>query len=182
MAEVDILTLPVARWSEYRALRLRALADTPQAFGASYASNVAYPDDYWRARLQAVLDGHSLLLFAERGGELVGLLGAFWGAAEQAEGVANVIAVFVEPRWRGQGVAARLLDALLERLRQLPSVQTAELDVAVEQAAALALYQRAGFEIVMTRPSLMGDGVERDEYLLRRALRLANRVSRSGRA
>jgi ribosomal protein S18 acetylase RimI-like enzyme len=170
MTDCAILTLPVERWREYRALRLRALADTPGAFGASYATNVANPDDCWRGRLQAVLDGRSLLLFAECAGQPVGMLGAFWGDAAQSEGVANVIAVFVEPRWRGRGLAAQLLDALLERLRATPGLHTAELDVAVEQTAAVALYQRAGFEIITTRPSVMGDGVERDEYLMRRAL------------
>jgi ribosomal protein S18 acetylase RimI-like enzyme len=170
MTTFRILTLPVARWREYRALRLSALADTPGAFGASYADNAAQPDDYWRERLQAVLDGRSLLLFAECAGELVGMLGAFWGSANQAAGVATVIAVFVEPRWRGQGIAGQLLDALLERLRQTPGLRSAELDVAVEQAAAVALYQRAGFEIVATHPGLMGDGIERDEHLMRREL------------
>jgi ribosomal protein S18 acetylase RimI-like enzyme len=170
MATFHILTLPVARWREYRALRLSALADTPGAFGASYADNAAQLDDYWRGRLQAVLDGRSLLLFAECDGELVGMLGAFWGSADQAAGVANVIAVFVEPRWRGQGIARQLLDALLEQLRATPGLRTAELDVAVEQTAAVALYQRAGFEIIATHPGVMGDGVERDEYLMRSAL------------
>jgi ribosomal protein S18 acetylase RimI-like enzyme len=165
-----ILTLPIERWREYRALRLSALADTPGAFGASYAANVANPDAYWRGRLQDVIDGRSLLLFAECDGQLVGMLGAFWGDAAQAEGVANVIAVFVEPAWRGQGIAGQLLDALLERLRATPGLHAAELDVAVEQTAAVALYQRAGFEIIATRPSVMGDGLERDEYLMRRNL------------
>jgi ribosomal protein S18 acetylase RimI-like enzyme len=170
MTDCAILTLPVERWREYRALRLSALADTPGAFGASYADNVANPDDYWRGRLQAALAGRSLLLFAECGGQLVGMLGAFWGDAAQAEGVANVIAVYVEPDWRGRGIAGQLLDALLQRLRATPGLHTAELDVAVEQTAAVALYQRAGFEIVATHPGMMGDGIERDEYLMRRAL------------
>jgi ribosomal protein S18 acetylase RimI-like enzyme len=170
MSDCAILILPVERWREYRTLRLSALADTPGAFGASYATNVANPDDYWRGRLQAVIDGRSLLLFAECDGQLAGMLGAFWGDAGQAEGVANVIAVFVEPRWRGRGIAGQLLDALLERLRATSGLHTAELDVAVEQAAAVALYRRAGFEIVATHPGMMGDGVERDEYLMRRVL------------
>jgi ribosomal protein S18 acetylase RimI-like enzyme len=170
MFDCAILTLPVERWREYRTLRLNALADTPGAFGASYAASVANPDDYWLGRLQDALDGRSLLLFAESGGQLVGMLGAFWGNASQAEGVANVIAVFVEPAWRGQGIAGQLLDALLERLRATPGLHTAELDVAVEQSAAVALYQRAGFEISATHPGVMGDGIERDEYLMRRAL------------
>lgn len=170
MTNFSILTLPVERWREYRALRLSALADAPQAFGASFAVEAARPDEHWRDRLQAVLDGRSLLLFAESDGQLVGMLGAFWDDAAQAEGVANVIAVFVAPRWRGRGISTLLLDALLERLRQFSGLHTAELDVTVEQHAAVALYQHAGFEIIATRPSVMGDGVERDGYLMRRRL------------
>lgn len=45
MKDIQIIKLPPERWNEYKTLRLRALQDDPQAFGSSYAKEVAYPDD-----------------------------------------------------------------------------------------------------------------------------------------
>ena len=62
----EIITLPIEEWEAYRALRLRALKEEPQAFAASYAEQVQYPPEQWQMRLRnAGTTGREWLLDAE---------------------------------------------------------------------------------------------------------------------
>ena len=45
---MDMLTLPVENWEQYRDLRLRALKEDPEAFSSSYADSVSQPDEFWK--------------------------------------------------------------------------------------------------------------------------------------
>jgi len=168
MDAVRIIALPVERWEEYRALRLYALQESPQAFGSSYAGSVAHPDEFWINRLRNAAAGRNLLIFAEDGDRLVGLIGTYDESREP--NVANIISVFVAPDYRGRGLASRLLDAILTEVRKRPGIRVARLTVNVSQTAAISAYQRAGFRTVATEHNLMGDGIEHDELIMELAL------------
>lgn len=165
---INIIDLPPARWPESRRLRLEALRDSPQAFGASYEQEVAYPDEHWIGRLRESEERKAASLFAERDGELVGMIGAFFEAGPE---LATVVAVYVRPEARGQGVGKLLVDAVLDRLREMPGTQRAKLMVNVEQTAAVALYRGAGFVETGTERVPLGDGKLYDELILERSLR-----------
>ena len=108
---MDIVTLPVEEWQAYRALRLRALREEPQAFSSSYATTLASPEETWKGRLEQALHGErAWLLFAREGGRLVGMVGAYM---EQGDNdTATVVSVYVPKEERGkQRVMAKLLVA-----------------------------------------------------------------------
>ena len=68
--------LAAQEWRLYRDLRLRALADSPDAFERTFDEARALPDDAWQARLaEGTSSERSLPLVAELG-EPVGLA---WG-------------------------------------------------------------------------------------------------------
>lgn len=165
--DVAIIRLPIERWREYRALRLRGLREDARAFGSTYAENVGRPDAWWIGRLADAAAGHSLLLFAERDGALAGMIGAIY---EDEPGIAAVISVYVPAEQRGHGIGAQLLDATLAALRARPEPHTARLTVNAVQTAAIALYRRAGFATVAVERNRMGDGVEHDELVMERTL------------
>ena len=167
--EVRIITLPPECWEEYRALRLYALQESPQAFGSSYADNVGHPDAFWINRLRDAEAGRTPLLFAGDGNRLVGLIGAYIEPAEPD--VANIFTVFVAPDHRGLGLGSRLVDAILAEVRQRPRIRVARLTVNVSQTAAIRAYQRAGFRTVATEHNMMGDGIEHDELIMELDLR-----------
>ncbi|MEX2314180.1 MAG: GNAT family N-acetyltransferase [Thermomicrobiales bacterium] len=173
MDDLRIITLPVERWQEYRALRLHALQESPQAFGSSYAENAGHPDEFWINRLRDVAAGRTPLLFAEAGDRLVGLIGAFFDPA--GTGVAAIFAVFIVPECRGRGLGGRLVDAILAELRQRPDARVVRLAVNVSQTAAISAYRRAGFTVVATELARMGDGVEHDELIMELALQRQTR-------
>ena len=114
-------------------VRLRSLADAPEAFGSTVERELAFTDDEWRARLRPpavlVLDG----------GRAVGLGGGF----EVRPGVVLVVAMWLEPTWRGQGLSRRVLDLVVDWAREHDF--EVELDVAREATAARAAYEKYGF-------------------------------------
>lgn len=87
-------------WCTYRDLRLRALAESPDAFGSTFAHERARPDAEWAARLDAgARSPAEAPLLAERDGEPVGLA---WARLEEgAAGVARLYQVWVAPEHRG---------------------------------------------------------------------------------
>ena len=83
---------------------------------------------------------------------------------------AEILTIATAPRQRGQGLAGQVLAHLLADLAQ-GAVEQVWLEVAVDNAPALALYQRAGFEPCGRRPGYYSraDGAV-DALLLRKRL------------
>jgi len=137
-----IHTLLPADWPVYRDLRLRALANAPDAFCSTLAEESQRPDDVWAARLAApALGAHQQgwPFVAALDGTPVGL------AWVKMDGVgASLYQVWVAPEARGRGVGAALLDAAIAwaRARRATALR---LDVTAGDGAAARLYRRMGF-------------------------------------
>ena len=152
----EYVTPTQASWAELRTLRLRALAEDPQAFGQTYDVACTFPETFWRGRLRNAAKGVSWLICARMGGRLVGMVGAFQTDEDLCHGRATVVGTYVEPEVRRQGIAQRLLAALLERLAAA-GVAVARLAVNPEQGAAVKAYLGAGFRIVEMGTEVLGD-------------------------
>ena len=63
-------------WPQYRSVRLRALKESPQAFGSTFEDAVNYPDETWKNRLEDLSVESDLALAAFDGDEAMGLA---WG-------------------------------------------------------------------------------------------------------
>jgi len=50
---ISVRRVRAGEWRALRALRLRALAEAPNAFGSTLARESAFPDDTWRERAAA---------------------------------------------------------------------------------------------------------------------------------
>ena len=106
-------------------------------------------DDAWSAEMfwdELAQTGTRTYLVAEDGGGIVG----YAGLAEMGD-EAYVQTIAVVPDRRRTGVGTALLTALLDdaKRRGLPRVS---LEVRVDNAAAIALYERFGFRGVAVRP------------------------------
>ena len=84
---------------------------------------------------------------------------------------AEVLTLAVSPARRRQGVARALIEHALEELRQRGTI-SCFLEVAVDNAAARALYANAGFELVSNRRDYYqrDDGTRTDAVVMRRDL------------
>src|SRR5262245_8155127 len=95
-------------WTRVRAVRLRALADTPDAFGTTLAEGQARTAAWWRARLESPAVGTFLAVTA---GEDVGLI-----VTDPYEGqpdAAGLFAMWVAPEARGRGIAKALVEEVV---------------------------------------------------------------------
>ncbi len=155
-----IVKLTPERWPEYKELRLTALRTDPDAFGATYASSLARPDEWWQGVLEAAeIDPNRTVLFAEVGGELVGLAGAY---PEQEAGCVDVTQMFVRPEHRGKGIGRALLKAVVEEVK----AEKIRLCVNSDFPAAVALYKDFGFEVIAESEGVRSDGSRFPEYFM----------------
>ena len=140
---MTIRRLAAADWPIYRALRLRALADSPDAFAVTLAEQLARPDAAWAGRLALAAAAHDELpLLAEHDGAPAGLA---WAKADGADpAVAELFQVWVAPEARGQGIAARLLRTAIDWARER-GFRAMTLGVTEGDTPAVRLYLREGF-------------------------------------
>lgn len=133
-------------WRTYRAVRLRALQDSPDAFGGTYEMELARPDDLWSSRLAAAASsGMDRALFAVIGETVCGLAWCKVSASEP--GVADLFQMWVDPGSRGLGIGAALLREVVHFARRT-GVGTLRLGVTVAESPAMRLYRSFGFEPV----------------------------------
>lgn len=168
---VELVQLPVAEWRAYRALRLRAVRDAPSAFGWRYDDLARRPDAYWQGKLAAAAEGRTdWLLFARRGGRLVGVAGAFLDRHHADPHTVDVFGMYVCPEARSQGIGTRLLSGLLELLHHTGRIRRVQLYVNADQEAAVRLYRRLGFSVVRHERGRLGDGRDHDLFGMERWL------------
>jgi ribosomal protein S18 acetylase RimI-like enzyme len=167
---VEIMTPTEASWAEFRALRLRALAEEPRAFAQAHDAAWGFPEEFWRRRLREAAAGVSWLLCARLDGRLVGMVGAFQTDEDHRHARATVVGTYVAPEARRQGIAHHLVVVLLDRLSAAEGVAVARLGVNPEQAAAVNLYRGAGFRIIGTETVVLGDGCSHPVLVMEKPL------------
>lgn len=130
-------------WRAYRDLRLRALRDSPDAFGSTFARESRRPDEEWIARVEAVATSAADLPHVAVQG--YGLVGLAWGQILPTErDVAHVFQMWVAPENRGLRIGSELLTAIIVWARE-SQVQRVVLGVTCGDTPARRLYERAGF-------------------------------------
>ncbi|MFO7539732.1 MAG: GNAT family N-acetyltransferase [Chloroflexota bacterium] len=131
-------------WPTYKNIRLRALADSPDAFGRTLAEAQEYADDYWSGRLSSGANsGRDLPLVAECDDEPIGLT---WGRIEASRPeVANLYQVWVDPDYRQHGVGQLLLERVITWARA-ENARYLDLGVTFADSPAMRFYRRNGFE------------------------------------
>ncbi|MCW2679912.1 MAG: GCN5-related N-acetyltransferase [Frankiales bacterium] len=153
-------------WPAVKRLRLEALADTPLGFLETHEAAAGLPDDAWRYRaVRGSQGGDSCQLFVVRDGVPVGTAVTFPDAVDPA--VWWVVAVYLRPEARGEGLLGRLVEALGEHARG-HGARLLRLQVHEDNGRARAAYRRLGFaETGEREPYPLGDG---DELTMARAL------------
>ena len=138
-----VRTICPSEWQQYKAIRLRALSDSPTAFGSTLAQEAQRIDAQWQDRLAlAATSNVDLPLFAVPGAEPIGLA---WAKVDGVNPCCiNLFQMWVAPEHRGQHTATRLLEHVIQWAR---SKGTAWLSLGVTcgDTPAVRFYLKAGF-------------------------------------
>jgi ribosomal protein S18 acetylase RimI-like enzyme len=138
-----------------RALRLRALGDAPMAFGSTLAREEGYAPAQWERWAAASASGDKQAIFIAE--PACGMASGVIDDEDPA--LAHLYAMWVAPAARGSGAGRALLEAVITWATDR-GAQRLSTSVAEGNAAAAALYARAGFADTGRREPLgHSDGV-----------------------
>jgi ribosomal protein S18 acetylase RimI-like enzyme len=150
-----------------RTVRLGALADAPSAFGSTHADEVVRPESHWTTVARERSAGLTAANFlAMDGARAVGIIGAY--RDDGVDDVVELVSMWVEPAFRGGGVADLLVAEVLA-FAEAAGVSHVELWVTVGNDRARRFYERHGFVGLDDFAPLPSDPCA-DEQRMRRAL------------
>ena len=135
---------PVTReeWERVRDLRLRALADAPDAFGSTLERERSLGRPGWIDWIEGWEGATNVMFVAERDDRWIGMA---LGSRNGDEPEAHLYGMWVEPAWRAQGVGAKLVERVLSWARSW-GARWVILAVTETNAGAATFYERLGFE------------------------------------
>src|SRR5262245_49264155 len=133
----------------YHRVRLRALLEHPDAFGADAREWQDAPLEAVVARLTRP---NGFVLGAFEDGALVGNAGAFREDSPKVRHKATIVGVYVAPEARGRGLGRALVLAAMERAGSWDGITQLHLSVATPNEAARRLYASLGFRVIGREP------------------------------
>lgn len=134
---IQVSRLLLGEGARLKAIRLRSLEESPDAYGATLAETLKFSAEEWEKNLADI----PAFVASIDGGD-VGLVRGVQHA--DLPEVAYLISMWVAPEARRRGVAAALTEALIDWANAL-GYQEIYLDVAHRNAAAVACYEHLGF-------------------------------------
>ncbi|WP_440117947.1 N-acetyltransferase family protein [Paenibacillus sp. QZ-Y1] len=148
---------------QYWPLRLEALKNHPEAFGASFEISVQLPLNEVEERIHTEPDDYILGAYTEDG-QLAGMMGFKRELGLKLRHKGYIWGVYVSPSYRGCGLASRLLREVLDRGRELEGIEQINLSVVTTNESARRLYEQYGFETYgIERNALVVQGQGYDE-------------------
>ncbi|MDQ0427511.1 RimJ/RimL family protein N-acetyltransferase [Planomicrobium stackebrandtii] len=140
---MEIRKLDVKDAQVYYDLRIEALKDSPDAFATRLEDAIKRPVDITAKNLALK---HAVTFGAFKDGNLLGNVTLVRNTAPKLDHRATVVAVYVTPRARGNGLASRLMKELLHYASNWQGLERIDLMVASENLPAIALYEQMDFE------------------------------------
>lgn len=135
---MDVRVLGGDDWPTWRDIRLEALRESPEAFGATYAHEREFTEGLWRGPLE---DREAVSVLASGDGGPEGMAAGF----QDLPGFLHVVAMWVDPACRGRGVSHALLGAI--EAWADPRGLRLHLDVSTANRVARRSYERFGFVV-----------------------------------
>jgi len=163
---VSLRRLAPSEVALHRDLRLRALQDSPDSFGETFADAFVRPLEHWETLTRSVTEPSAqVMLLACRGDDVVG---SAYGLLDRTRADAGWVGgMWVDPAWRRRGVGRALLEGVVAWAGER-GLGRLGLWAPAHSPAAIALYTRAGFREtgerrpIPTNPSLWIVAMERE--------------------
>lgn len=150
MAKTKVRTLSETDWQLYRAVRLRALEESPSRFMATLAEEAPQSEQFWRDRMVA-----SVRMVAERESQVEGI--ASMGPSADELDTGEIFGLYVVPDARSTGVSWRLTE-FAAALAADAGYRRLFYWVGVDNARAIGFAKNFGFRSTgHRRPSRVSD-------------------------
>lgn len=147
----------------YRAIRLEALLNKPEAYSSSHEDEAGQPMAFFADRATRTFG-----CFV--GDALVGMAGLIVPPGTKTRHKGLIVSVYLRPAHRGHGLARQLMEFVIAEARSA-NLALVQLAVTVGNAPAERLYQALGFQSYGTeKDAIRVDGVSFDETLMWLAL------------
>jgi RimJ/RimL family protein N-acetyltransferase len=134
----------------YRAVRLAALRDAPDAFATCYEDALARSDESWAEQADASASGPDRATFIAMENDPVGLAALY--RDEQDFMTGELIQMWVAPHVRGADVAAELLRVVFSWAATNHFLRV-KAEVIKTNARALRFYEKSGFSLSAGNPT-----------------------------
>jgi ribosomal protein S18 acetylase RimI-like enzyme len=128
----------------FKAVRLRALRDTPNAFGSTYAKEFQLTDADWIKRAAQWSGERSAGFLAMDGDTASGIAGSFLDQDDATR--AHLVSMWTAPTHRRRGIGRLLVNEVLEWCR-LRRARILQLMVTSNNEPAILFYQHLGFTL-----------------------------------
>jgi ribosomal protein S18 acetylase RimI-like enzyme len=126
----------------FKAVRLRALQDSPHAFGSTYAREAQFSDDEWLRRAENWNGVTGAGFLAMDGDTACGIAGAFLDEKDPTQ--ARLVSMWTAPTHRMRGAGALLVREAGNWARRAGAT-TMRLMVTSHNQSAQLFYERLGF-------------------------------------
>lgn len=171
MSDPEIRIAQPADWRVAKDIRLRALADSPSAFGSTLAREAAFDDAEWQGRVAPgtwflAWSGPASSGTASSGTEAVGMAAIIMQDCQPDE--RHLVGMWVARERRGSAVATQLVEAVCQAAATAGAVGVV-LWVADDNVRAERFYRRMGFVETGERQPLPSNPAV-GEQRMRRAL------------
>ena len=127
----------------FKAVRLNALKDTPDAFSSTYAKESELTDQQWIDRAAEWNGTRGVAFLAMKEGNACGIAGSFLNQQDPTRAV--LISMWVAPGYRRRGIGQLLVDEIANWARSR-HVRSLELMVTSVNDSATRFYERLGFQ------------------------------------
>lgn len=128
--------------ADYKVVRLRALLDTPLAFGSTYLRESQLTDHEWEVRAARLTNGRDIGFLARCDGRYSGLALCLTDENDPRKG--QIISMWVAPEARRTGVGGQLIHAIEDWAAER-GIRTLQLMVTSANDSAVKFYDRLGF-------------------------------------
>lgn len=135
---------PITPYSlaQFKSTRLRALQDSPGAFGSNYAWESGLADDEWMKRISRWSNGKGIGYLAMDEGFPCGIAGCLFHEDDPTS--AQLISMWIAPAHRQLGVGRLLVEAVIHWARS-GGARRLQLTVTGRNETAIQFYKRLGF-------------------------------------
>ena len=137
-----IRRLGVADYEEFKAIRGASLEAHPE----SYATNGEDWRNAPREKIEALLVADDAPIIGAFRPRLIGIVGLRREGRPSVRHKASLWGLYVDPGHRREGVATALVSSVLTLASSLPGLELVRLVVDADNAAAISVFARSGFE------------------------------------